>query len=48
MSDNLKELTVILTIIWWLRDLERYDMVKYNLKMLNDVEVKSSVRLNFK
>jgi len=51
MSDLSEELTVILTIIWWLQKLERETvsmqmsstevcMGWFNLKKLNDVEVK--------
>jgi hypothetical protein len=50
MFDLLEDLTVILTIIWCLQKLERlsvskqtvqtFDMERFKLKKLNDVEVK--------
>jgi hypothetical protein len=52
VSSLLVEMTVILTIIWWLQRLERerlsvskqaaqkFDMGRFNLKNTNDVEVK--------
>jgi hypothetical protein len=48
MSDLVEELIVLLTTVWWLQKLrslnrraaQKFDMERFNLKNLNDVEVK--------